>query len=392
MNILIALDKFKESMTASRACSIVAEEVLKIQPRPQVAQVPVTDGGDGFSSILTSSMNGRIKEISVTGPLGNKVMAGVGLVSLDRLPQTVIELLQIPQTGTLAIIEMAQSSGICLVSPQERDVWKTTSHGTGELIREARKLGVKAILLGIGGSATSDLGLGALQALGLKAKSSNNQSLAKVRPDQWHQIEGFNLVEIERETMPPIRIACDVSNPLFGPNGAAAIYGPQKGLKEPDLPRIEAEGERIAALLCQYTDTPESSFNVAGAGAAGGIGWGLMQLFNVSFIPGYDLVIRWFDLERKLYEADAIITGEGRFDLSSLQGKGPGSLVKEAIDRGKPVTVFGGQIDSEVKNVLEKQKTTEINLIPIKPDHYSLERAIKEGEMLLRRAVRDHFC
>ena len=238
----------------------------------------------------------------------------------------------------------------------------------------------ETILLGVGGSSTNDLGLGVLESLGLKFYNRNDEPLTSIRPELWHQIN--HLGGSLPENLPPFKIACDVENPLFGPNGAAAIFGPQKGLKPEDHPRIESEGQRIAQLLCNYLDKPWSLTEVPGSGAAGGITFGLSTACDVELLPGFDLVSQWLNLPEKISACDWLITGEGKFDASSLQGKGPGTLAQTALEQGKRVTVMAGRIE-----VKEAAFPNSIELIEISSRGLALEIALAKGPTNLARSA-----
>ncbi|MEX2044025.1 MAG: glycerate kinase [Opitutus sp.] len=354
MRVLLAFDKFKDSLTAREACDAAARALQDRHPDWTVDSCPLADGGEGFSGILTAAAGGRTIASSVTGPLGGIVQAPIGLVPLNQIPAAARAQLLIPAQATasaepdpgrppqtLAVIEMASASGLALLDSKERDPWKTSSFGTGELIRIATDLGVAGIVLGVGGSATSDLGLGALAALGLEFRTAGRELVNPPIPAHWHHV-----VEITGRipsSLPPIRIACDVTNPLLGPKGAAAVYGPQKGLRPDDLARLDHECARLAMMLCHYSDKPDSLMEAPGTGAAGGISFGLMTAADARLLPGFELVSAWLDLEARLAAADLVLTGEGRFDDSSLSGKGPGAVAARALALGKPVHVFAGQ-------------------------------------------------
>jgi glycerate kinase len=219
-------------------------------------------------------------------------------------------------------------------------------------------MGASAVLLGVGGSATHDLGFGALAAMGLEFRTADGRKLKPPLPAQWDELE-----TIEGEvfpSIPPIRIACDVSNPLLGPNGAAAVYAPQKGLAPADFDRLEIATARAAVRLCAMETNPrfisESSDwtklgpATPGAGAAGGIAFGFMVAAGARLVPGFSIVAAWIDFDRRLAAADLVITGEGRFDESSSSGKGPGAVVALARKLGKPVHVFAGRISGGREN------------------------------------------
>jgi glycerate kinase len=308
-------------------------------------------------------------------------------VPFDRIPPAARHFLPpAPErplaTPTIAIIDMATASGLALLKPEERDVWQTTTAGTGELIRTAADLGATAILLGVGGSATHDLGLGALAALGLQFQNASGEIVFPPVPARWHEIS--RITNSANPPVPPIRIACDVSNPLLGARGAAAIYGPQKGLQAADLPRLDHESARLAMMLCAHCQQSDAIMETPGAGAAGGIAFGFMTATGAKLIPGFDLVSAWLDLDAQLAAADVVITGEGRFDDSSLNGKGPGAVAARALALGKSVHVFAGTATAA-------HAPAQLNLHSITPSGTPLPQALRQASLFLERSVRDAF-
>jgi glycerate kinase len=341
MRVLIAFDKFKDALTAEQACAAAAGALRAKHPDWPLDLCPLTDGGEGFTEALAHGQGKRIEHIEVPGPRGGSVKAPVGFVSARSLTTAARQ--RIPVTGTVAIIGLASASGLELLAPAERNPWHTTTAGTGELLRHAIHERVDAILLGIGGSATNDLGLGALAALGLRFVDAFGQTVGPPVPARWHQI-----VRIEgRVRLPPLFIACDVTNPLLGQKGATVTFGPQKGLPPTDVLELETRAGRLAALLCDHCERPRTLAAVPGTGAAGGIAFGLMVAAGAQLVPGFDLVSEWFDLPARIRSADLVITGEGRFDATSLGGKGPGALAALARRTGKPVQVFAGSLGVE---------------------------------------------
>ena len=276
---------------------------------------------------------------------------------------------------------MAAASGLALLAPEERDPWQATTIGTGELIRDAVAHGAAAILLGVGGSATNDLGLGALSALGLDCLDAAGEKIAPPIPARWSQIT--RLTGTPAAGLPPIRIACDVTNPLLGQRGAAAVYGPQKGLRAADLARLDSACARLGLMLCAHCRQHDDLMDAPGAGAAGGIAFGLMVAANARLLPGFDLVGAWLDLAPRLAAADLIITGEGRFDDSSLSGKGPGAVAARALALGKPVKVFAGQISAGAP-------PHGLQLHAITPPGMPLAQALSTARDLLAAAIRQH--
>ena len=346
MRVLLAFDKFKDALSARRACAAAAAALRDRHPDWELDLCPLTDGGEGFTETLTNAAEGRVELSEVSGPRGLRLPAPIGYIAASRIPASVGSLLPLNAAGAatqdpVAVIGLASASGIELLARGQRDPWQTTTFGTGELVARAMTKNAAALLLGVGGSATNDLGLGALAALGFRFYARNGTPVPVPTPSQWERI-----VRIERPatSFPPIFIACDVTNPLLGPRGATATFGLQKGLAAADVPHLEAEMARLAALLADACGRPFSLTETPGTGATGGFPFGLMVGAGAKIVPGFDLVSAWLDLPTRLAAADLVITGEGRFDDTSLGGKGPGSLVREARRLGKPAHVFAGSL------------------------------------------------
>jgi len=342
MRILVAFDKFKHALSAHAACAVAANAISARHPDWSLDLCPLTDGGEGFCETLTGAAAGRFETQPVTGPRLAPVNASIGYVQGSRIAAGIRDRLRLPSDAELALIGLSSASGLELLPVEWHDPWQTTTLGTGELIGSAVARNAGAILLGVGGSATNDLGFGALAALGFRFLDTAGAVIAIPTPATWENIQRIDTSGISR--LPPIYIACDVTNPLLGPTGATATFGPQKGLKPADLPGLEAQGTRMAALLCQACNRPLSLAATPGAGAAGGIAFGLMVAADASLVAGFDLVSDWLDLPARVAAADLVLTGEGRFDATSLGGKGPGSLVREAQRLGKPTHLFAGSV------------------------------------------------
>lgn len=371
MNLLLAFDKFKDSMSAAEACNaaeVAAYEVFGSSV--SVFKAPLTDGGEGFCSILTEAASGLLEHHTVCGPLGDDVRAPIGWVNVSDCPSIACrgDLLR---TGRLAIIEMASAAGLEQVPKDMRHPSRCTTRGVGELIRIAASENASAILLGIGGSATSDLGLGALEALGIEFPNA-----PQITPRAWNAVSEISgTIDVH---VPPIFIACDVDNPLVGAEGAAAIYGPQKGLLEDEIEEFDREANRLADLLCQYFNQGVRLKHEPSSGAAGGIGFGLKVACAAEFVPGFELVRDWLALDSKVARSDLILTGEGKFDRSSLAGKGPCELIKAAEGAGTPSILLAGKVDPAAVSEIAKQfpRTAAYS---ITPETYSLDEALANG-------------
>ncbi len=386
MRALIAFDKFKDALGAPAACAAAARG-LGIAVQTDLC--PLADGGEGFCEIFTKAAGGEIREATVTGPLGALVEAKWGLVRYDKLPAAARALLpienresKIENPTTVAVVELAQASGLALLPPEQRDPWFTTTRGTGELIKLAAEQGAAAILLGVGGSATHDVGAGALTALGLEFQREDGSAIANPVPDTWPML--VKVGGTVRAGLPPVFVACDVTNPLMGTFGAASVFAPQKGLREEDFTRLEYMTGRVAAMLCAQAKKHPLLCETPGAGAAGGIAFGLHCAIDAKLVPGFDLFAAWFDLDARLRAADVVLTGEGRFDDSSLSGKGPGAIARRALELGKKVHVFAGQ-------VAVTEKPAGLQLHAITPSSAELASALAGTEINLTAAVRRTF-
>lgn len=383
MNILVAFDSFKDSMTAREACAAVARSIRDLHPKWNVDEAPLTDGGEGFCRVLTESLRGQLCECSVLGPRLEERRAIWGKVSIQDLSVSVLNKLNLQTTeGTLGIVEMAEASGLQLVPPAERTPWRTTTLGTGQLIAEAMRADVQGIVLGIGGSATNDLGLGALVALGIEV-SGGRKSLF---PENWS--EALGLEGRLNPNLPPINVVCDVNNPLLGPHGATTVYGPQKGLESEAIALMEDRMQMMADKLCAYFKKSPSTAMEKGSGAAGGISFGLRVGCDAALVKGFDLVSAWLCLEERIAAADWVITGEGCFDSTSLRGKGPGTLLNFSGKAKKPTFILAGTVDKNVVSSLS-ESYPHVQAFSITPDGYPLKKALNEAQNLIYQKVQE---
>lgn len=406
MRVLVAFDKFKHALSATEACRIAAEAWRGERPNATIDECPLTDGGEGFAAILTGLTGGERVEATVTGPRGEPRVASYGWVAWERVPVEVRGRFEPAESASpppppeektrqggrlrsesardeaIAVVEMAAASGLELVRPEERDPWVCTSRGTGELIRAAAARMPRSILLGIGGSATNDLGTGALEALGWRFLSADGADVAPAVPRRWDAIA--QVAGAAPPGFPPLRIACDVSNPLLGPEGATAVYGFQKGLRSEDYDRLEAAMARMGRLLCRTFGRDEALMDRAGAGAAGGIGFALMAALGARLVPGSALIADWLELDRRVREADVIVTGEGGFDASSLSGKGPGAVIERAAGSGKPVHVLAGRASVDPARL-----PASVRVRSLSPEGLALGTALRETPSRLAASIRE---
>ncbi len=338
MRIIVAPDSFKEALSARLVCEAIARGVRRVMPDARVDLVPMADGGEGTVDALIAATGGQLRETVVSGPLGEPVGAKWGSLG--------------DGSGT-AVLEMAAASGLALVPPDRRNALLTTTYGTGELVRAALDGGAKRVLIGIGGSATNDGGTGAAQALGVLFIDGNDRPL----PDG---LSGGRLGEIARIDLAardprigqvPIEVACDVDNPLCGPRGAAAVYGPQKGATPEQVRTLDSNLAHLAEVIKR--DRGKVIRDIPGAGAAGGLGAGLIAFFDATLRPGTGLVMDALRFSQRIAGADLIITGEGRLDRQSMMGKlieGVGRAGKAA---GVPVIALVGSVGDGADAALE---------------------------------------
>ncbi len=345
MRILVAFDKCKDSFSAEDLCNLARERIKRFSRDVSVRCLPQTDGGEGFVSILTLPKGGNLRTVKAHDALGRERTVRIGLLAVESLNKEVVDLLRLPSKGKIALIEMASVVGLADLKTEERNPWKTSTVGIGECLRECSEWGVCAILLGIGGSSTNDMGVGALSSLGVRFLDGNKQNVDHPCPQTWgsiHSVDCSTLV-----SLPPVKIACDVKNPLLGVNGATARFGPQKGLRSEDMEKMEGQMIEMARLVERSLPDAKAKSDLPGMGAAGGIGFGLSLACDVSLVGGFSLVAKWFELESEIAECDLILTGEGRFDETSLQGKGPGEILRMSAKLGKRCVLLAGSVQTD---------------------------------------------
>ncbi len=342
MRVVAAPDKFKGTLSAEGAARAIAAGWLRTRPGDQVDIIPMADGGEGTLEALLAALDGEVHEVRVAGPLGHPVDAAYGVARV--------------RSGTLAIVEMARASGLQLVPAQQRDPMRASTRGTGELIRAACSHSPSTVILCIGGSATNDGGAGMAQALGVRLRDERGDEIPP---------GGLGLLELRTVDLsalsaevgaPRYVVARDVDNPLFGPSGASAIYGPQKGASPEQVILLDRALRHFAAVL--ERDLGLSVSHVPGAGAAGGLGAGLIAFLGAKLRPGVQVVTEAVGLRRRLAGAGAVITGEGSFDEQSLHGKAAMGVVGAAREVGIPAAVLCGKADVHPEG-LEVRSLTE---------------------------------
>lgn len=324
MKVVIAIDSLKGSLTSIEAATAIKQGILNVDGNIDIEIKPLADGGEGTVEALVEGMNGEIETISVTGPILDKVDATYGILK---------------DTNT-AIIEMAQASGLPLVPQDLRNPLNTTTYGVGEIIKEAIKKGCRNFIVGIGGSATNDCGIGMLQALGFEFYNKENKlvGLGGKELNEIKYIKTDNKLKELDECK--FRIACDVNNPLYGENGAAYIYGPQKGATEEIVKELDEGLKNFAKVV--KSDLNKDIANVQGVGAAGGLGFGFLGFLNAKLESGIKIILDEIKLEESVKDADIVITGEGRLDNQTAMGKAPIGVAKLAKKHNAKVIAIAG--------------------------------------------------
>ena len=352
--IVIASDSFKGSISAAEVAACGERAVHRLFPDCEVVQLPVADGGEGTVETLTAALGGQSVATVVHDPLERLITAQYGLIAKEKT----------------AIIEMATASGLPLLQPEERNPWLTSTYGTGELIRDALERGCRKFLIAIGGSATNDGGMGLLQALGFRFLNAEGQELPGCGGSlsRIAQIDTSGALTALTECQ--FTVACDVTNPFYGREGAAYVFAPQKGA---DAEMVEAldQGLRHFAQLIQTTQGIAID-QLPGAGAAGGLGGGLVAFLQARLRPGIEMVLDALQFDTQIAGADLIFTGEGKLDAQTCMGKTPFGVLRHAQQQGIPVVALGGAVEaSEALN-----RCGFLAVLPILPYPTSLAKAM----------------
>ena len=331
MNVVVAMDSFKGSLSGLEAGNGVKEGILKAIPEANVGVYPLADGGEGTVEALVLGLNGKLEKVMVTGPLGEPVECTYGILEA---------------TGT-AVIEMAGAAGITLVPEKNRNPLNTTTYGVGEVIKDAIRKGCRHFIVGIGGSATNDGGIGMLQALGYDMLDRNGKQVAFGAKglEQLVTIGDESVIEELKEC--DFRIACDVVNPLCGENGCSAVFGPQKGATPAMIAQMDQWLKAYANLTAVKCKNANASY--PGTGAAGGIGFAFLAYTNAVLESGVKIILDETKLEEHILNADIVITGEGRLDGQTIFGKAPIGVAKLAKKHGKRVLAFAGSVTEDAR-------------------------------------------
>jgi glycerate kinase len=365
MKIVVAMDSFKSSISAVCACQIVKDTLQSIDPKLIIVSIPMADGGEGTAEAMLAARGGKWIEMKAMGPLPSmQVNAGFAFLR---------------DTKT-ALVEMAKASGLELLSKEPVNPLKTTTFGTGQLIRAAADYGADRILLAVGGSATVDGGVGAAQALGWKFPDKDGNEIGF----GGGQLESIDrIIAPDELNLPEIEVLCDVDNPLCGDNGAAMVFGPQKGATPEMVERLEAGLEHLAELVKQQLG--KQIDKIPGSGAAGGLSAGAVAFMDAKLVSGIETIIQQNRLTEQISDANWVITGEGRFDSQSLRGKVISGITKITQSKGVKIGVIAGRVE------LSEQQWRDFGItdaVSVTEDTMSLDYAIANTKSLLADAVK----
>ncbi|MDT3335602.1 glycerate kinase [Shewanella sp. SP1S1-7] len=397
MKIVIAPDSFKESLSALEVANAIEQGLRQVIPDCDIVKIPVADGGEGTVQSMVDATGGSIVSLEVMGPLGHRVQAHYGILGEGILGNgsnygsnsdsnsglnsgSVADM----STGAIAVIEMASASGLHHVPREQRNPLITTSYGTGELICDALNRGIKHIILGLGGSATNDGGAGMAQALDILLLDSQGKTLPSggAALANLAQIDVSNAHPLLRECN--FEVACDVDNPLCGERGASAIFGPQKGATPAMVKQLDTALSHYADVIARNGMTDHREH--AGAGAAGGMGLGVMAFLSAELKPGVEIVMKTVGLADKIRGADLVITGEGRIDGQTVFGKTPMGVLKQAKLQGIPTIGIAGCLGDNANAILDHGMAA---IFPIIPHLSPLDDVLANAKLNLSNTARN---
>ncbi|MDE6409292.1 MAG: glycerate kinase [Muribaculaceae bacterium] len=355
IKIIVASDSFKGSLSSREVGEAAARGIIAALPHAEVTVIPIADGGEGTVEAVVSGLGGEIVSATVSGPLGDPVSAQYGIC------------------GDTAVIEMASASGLPLIPERKRNPMLASSFGTGELILHALQHGCRDFLIGLGGSATNDAGIGMLSALGFQFLDKDGRRIRGCGGEAG-RITSIDFSDVITELkMAKFTIACDVNNPLTGPNGASMVFGPQKGADDEMAAKLDENLSSFARTCAKILNTDHSSF--PGAGAAGGMGFAFLSFLNAKLQSGIEMVMDSVNFDSMLENASLVITGEGRIDNQTCMGKAPGGILKRCKAHGIPVVAIGGSVEPDALPSLMEAGFTAIH--GVTPPGMPLSEAIK---------------
>lgn len=366
MKIILAPDSFKENLAAVDVCRAMEKGIRRVLPDPDILHLPLADGGEGTVRTLVAATNGQIFKTTVVDPLGQSIQAEYGVLGDNQT----------------AVLEMAAASGLPLVPPEKRNPLNTTTFGTGQLIKAALDVGVKKIIIGIGGSATNDCGAGMAQALGVIFYDNTSTITEYMCGGNLNSVRDIDLDHVDPLLKSvDITVACDVDNPLLGERGAAKVYAPQKGASPEIVEQLESNVEHIINMIEAKTKPVR---DIPGAGAAGGLGAGLLAFLNASIESGINTVLDACQFDEHIKDADLILTGEGKIDAQSAMGKTINGVLSRAQKVNIPVIAIGGSIYDGAEKLYDNGL---LSIISICDRPMSLSEAMQNASKLIDKST-----
>jgi glycerate kinase len=370
MNILIAPDSFKDCLSSKKVAQNIEKGIRRIMPGANIKILPMADGGEGTVEALVDATEGEIIKVEVHDPLMRKIKSFFGVLGDKKA----------------AVIEMAAASGIELLKENERNPWITTTYGTGELIRHALDKGCEKFVIGIGGSATNDAGVGMVQALGGIFFDQQGKQIG-YGGGMLNKISEIDLASLDnRIKKSQILVACDVDNPLYGPEGAAFVYSLQKGADKQMAEKLDENLRYFANKIKELLNTDIQ--NIKGSGAAGGLGAGLMVFLNAKLKPGFEIIKDIVELEKEIEKSDIVITGEGRIDFQTQFGKTPYGIAQAAFKYNKPVIAIAGALGERFEELYIKGFDY---IVPVVDKPMDIKYALKNAGELIQNAAERTF-
>jgi len=373
LKVVVAVDSFKGSASSKDVAQSISKGIYNYNRNIEVKKVSIADGGEGTIDAIVDSLDGEYNYIDVTGPLGDKVTAKIGIIR-----------------NNAAVLEMAESSGLNLVTKDKLDPYAATTYGVGEILRYVLDKGIRDIYIGIGGSATNDGGAGMLLALGVKFYDVNNKEIGAT-PNELKNIARIDISGLDKRILEAnINIMSDVSNPLCGKNGASHIYGPQKGASKEDVLKLDSILKKYGNLIDELFGEKFSTH--PGSGAAGGLGFALLSICRGKFTKGIEKIMELIDFDSMVKDADLVITGEGRIDNQSVNGKAPIGIAHAAKKYNIPVIAVVGSSTRDLKDIYQHGIDLVLDIIN---EPMPLDRAIRDVHSLLEftgeKAMRAFF-
>lgn len=368
MKILIAPDKFRESLSSIKVAKAIERGIKKVDKNIETVLCPIADGGEGTVDALVAATSGRYVICDATGPLGEKISVKYGVLGDNKT----------------AVVEMAAASGLWLVPQDKRNPLYTTTYGTGDMVRSALDFGVGKVIVGIGGSSTTDGGMGMAQALGIKFydKEGNELGHGGIQLEKLYKVDMKNRDPRVSRTI--FEVACDVDNPLTGSKGAAYVYSPQKGANPDEVKRLDEGLKNFTKVIKR--DLGKDVENLKGAGAAGGLGAGLVAFLDAKLRPGVDIVMETINLRKRIENVDLAITGEGSTDIQTLMGKAPTGIINIAKELKVPVVIISGSVADDMSKLHESGVDAIFSIVP-RP--ISLKESFRNASLYLEKTAEE---